>query len=473
MKYDRLHPYTILINLKKLQGFLAVPILYQILWMIFGQYGLTRNPFIFNIFLIVAIVSYAFIRYFSIGLKCDDLFISLKKGIINKREINLPYDDINFLISERNIVQLLFNCKRLEFYSVVNDKIFRDKIYVKDISIKKILSNSKYGDINNIIHKSKLLSTFFVIMSWSNFITVSLVIVPIINQSTKILGEEISNKIYSRIDMEKYFIAVGIPPMIAKVAYLSILIILLFLILQTIRYGNFKLISENEFFYTRSGIVYRNEQWIKKSSINAISQNQMFITKLLGISSLYFHCIGKQRKKSEKNLLALSCSNTEIKDILNKIGYTDDYKYELKSPNRCLKNFINVPLIFLVISFLISMMFLFYKSTKILGVIFLGLSLYLIYWIIFRIMAYKNTSISYGNNILKISGYKNMSLINGYIFKKNIVKISVRRNIFQKFSNRCDLKIYIKSSYGENFTAKNLDYEEAIKFSKNINSMNA
>ena len=61
-----------------------------------------------------------------------------------------------------------------------------------------------------------------------------------------------------------------------------------------------------------------------------------------------------------------------------------------------------------------------------------------------------------------------MSLVNGYIFKANIVKVSIRRNIFQKFSNRCDLRIYIKSNYGENFTAKNLDYKEVLRFSENL-----
>ena len=470
LKYNYLHPYTLLIIIKRFIGILIIPIISQITWIILSKYRFIKNPVYYNIFIVFCLGVLITLKYVREKISVNSDKVEIKTGIL-RREVYANYiNKINVINVKYSLLSKFFGAYKIKLITPILYKKFKDGIYLSRKMIDRIVKIKFPNQNTKLIKCNSLFLSLALSLFWLNPINILFITIPFLNKINNILDDATKQKIFSTLDIKIYIVALGVSPIIATL----IILLLGFMIISTtmnfLNYGKFSLSENSDFFYTQSGIITKYKNYIDKLSINAIVIKQSLSMKIFKFENIYYN-INKSEGIKNDNILLLGDRFKKSKTILKSLGYSmeDDCKSTIKS--KSIIGFILLPVCcFIIVLYFILVLKINYKS-EIIGILLNLVEIYVVWWIIVRILSYKNTSISINDNgDIVVKGYKGMHLISVYTKSEKIKNIKIRQSIFQKYSNYCNVYIYTSHDNDGKFFAKNLKYNDVFKVLKRINT---
>ncbi len=476
MKYNRVHPYTITEYLSRFTVLIIIPILQQLFLKPLGFLD-ELCTYSINIAIITILLVYSISEYKAKKYSIENNYIAVKYGCLIKRESIIPIDHVHSIIIKKLIIPSIFGAIKLKINVPSGKKRESDinlTVYRKSVenSIDEIFPRKKLESL----YKASAMKIFLMSMSWSNSATGLLIASPFINKIGSVLGEEISERIYSTIDISMNLVAIGVPPLAATVAFIFLAGWLVSLFLQLLRYSNFKLKKSEGSIIINRGLIGTTKMIIDIESINSISIKQTLMMRCFKLYSAYINAIGSGKDKGDKSMLVAATSFENILQILNIISdlrFNSDKK--ISPPKRALKGYIWLPILNIILVIILSLALIclgVYISLIFIADIFLLIIIG--WWLSIRIIAYYTSFISVEDNTVLLSSYKRLSLITTSMKLNKVQKIKISQNPLQKLSGLADVKIFIYSNRNEYFTIKKIphtDVENLVESMENLQNI--
>lgn len=482
MKYYKPHPFTIFEYLYKFSFLFIIPLLQQLL---IKPRTLTEivNTFGLNIIVIFLIIAFSVREYSSLGYCSSKYHFYFVKGVFIKRRLTIPYKSIHSVTIVKHVIPSLIGSVALKFNTPAKkSKKFDIKINLSEKNLKMTLKSMFPGASGKAVYRANTFKVFLMSAFWSNSATGLLILSPFINKLGYLIGEQAKEKLYSTVNLSTQLVAFGVPPIAATLAYILLVGWVIAFLTQFFKYAGFRVFKAQNTLLINRGLISTYSRIIDLNDINAISIKQSLLMKLLGLKSIYINAVGNSKEKGEKNMLIAYDSPNALKkslyniipnNIFRNLSSNSNHEKSLAkiSPDKkSFKSFIFVPCILfftlLVVSFLIYRL-KFYEQFILLFFIFT--SPILLWWILFRMFAYKHSSIILYSDTIVASGYNSLTLVSGNICLNKIQSIEIRQNILQKISKKANLKIYILSEQRDSFIIKHLNLFEVEKVVEKVN----
>jgi uncharacterized membrane protein YdbT with pleckstrin-like domain len=472
MKFKHMHPITIWNFLSRFSFLLILPVVQALLarprgWILFS-----------NLLVLLLFVALAIFQYFSCGYHIGDREFTYKSGIILRKSQSIPTQ--NFLSAIVRLNPLL---------SIVGAA----QLYLDTPAGRK-----KNADIMMVLHKKGLLNLWnsmtvhhrqvyrasnkrILIMAaaWSNPATGLLLVGALLNRAGKIVGRELTERLYAAVNQSYVLVAFGIPPATALLGYLLAAGWAVALIYQFLRYAIFSvgtvsandhapvyIRSEEDFITVTRGLFIKNKQLLSRDAICAVSIQQTLIMRLLKLYSSYLHTIGSGKEKGDRSMLFAAIHKPELRQYMAAI-----FRKNLFSTNGCknvthptksaLVSFLFTPLLFLFcVLALIGVLYWFYPEFAPLLFFFLPP---ILWQLAIHFYAWKSSMLLVEEDRILVSGYRNLTLYTACIPREQSQRISVQQNFIQRFSGRCTLRVCTGAEKTGCFVVNNLDKDEVLK----------
>lgn len=470
LKYKKIHSYSILEYISHFAFLFIIPLIQQLIFFphskaeFLGTLGL-------NIIICIMIIAWCIIETSNFKYLKTPNTLYIKTGIILKKQSQIKFDKIHSFRISKNIGLMIFNALKITIGIPSNS---RKKLNLQLIISNKSLLNDFKKDINDKsikTYKSNIWKIMLMSALWSNSTTGLLIMSLFINKVGKILGQEALDRLYSTVDIRLKIIAFGVPPLTATIAYILILGWLVAFIVQLFKCSRLTLINDIETIKIKKGLINIDYQIIEKKYINAIFIKQTLLMKLFRLYSANVSAADINKKKKEKSIIIDASNIDTIKKQISQIITTPKIKYIINASKKTLKNFLYMPIIFSSISLIIIYILTYIRLFKpFINLIIVFILPILAWWIIFRVLAFKNTKLIICDNCIISCGYKGLSLINTIIPLEKIQNIEIKQNPFQHLSNRCSFHVFFFSQSKERTIIKHLDIEKVENSVETIES---
>lgn len=463
------HPFTFYTYLSRFLYLLIIPLLQRLLIQpesIWEQIGIT----VMNTLFILFIVWFAVLKYRSIYYHQNPAMLSFRNGLFTKRSFRIPAEHVSAVYLHANPLYRMFGAVKV--YITTNALADRRNItfITSRVQGHKIMSKLTNARQKQTIYKGSFYKIVFMALTWSNVVTGLLILAPFINRIGTVLGEEYSDKIYEQMDLTEYFVRFGLPPALASIAGLLIASYIISVIIQVMRFGRFKVISQGSKIIIPKGIGIKSRFMTDIEKINAVSVKQSILMIIFRIYTLTIHTLSSSRLKGDNNLLIPVTNIKGVKDILQNIDSVNEtYSHTVKPQKKRAKNFLFLP-VFSFISVILLAVFMY--SSPILDdfvdlflLFFVSLTLI---WICFRFIAYRKTCVSLGEKTICIKSYSKLTILRTIIPIEDTESVVLQRSIPQRLTGTCHLTFTIRSSVKRKFTARHLDIKEAKALLKHM-----
>lgn len=464
MKYSKVHFYTVLEYLPKFALLALIPILQQLIFRPHNFFEIVRSWGI-TIILIVLVIFWCIAEYRSIRYHAGADYFYIKNGVLINRECKIPYDFIYSVNVKNGVIPYFFGAAKLRLDTPAsNSKTSDIRLTLSRRALESAIKNILSEEETENLYRSGIFRILLMVASWANPGVGLLIAAPFINQLGRVLGEEITDRLYSTVSISMELVALGVPPLAAAIAYLLVAGWAVAMIVQLFRYANFSVIRSGAFLIIRRGLVSTQKRMIRLSKIGALSVRQTLFMRIFNLYSAYVQAVGSQKEKGEKSMVISAAKYGELEKSLNGL-----LKLPIKNtrtiqpPKRAIMGFIFLPLMLLTSIFISwSIIFISGYHSRVYDTFFLFLALIIIWWLILRVTSHRTSGMSVIEGFLIVSGYRKMSLMSSTIAFDKIQKISVVQSPLQRFSNLCNVRVFIMSESREYFFVKNLRLQEVM-----------
>lgn len=465
LNYHRVHPYAIFITIRRFLFLFILPVVQQILFRPMNIFE-TISSMGLNILFVIMLFAFAISEYKDSMYHISEKFVSIKKGHYIKKEMDIPKDKLQMISIEKSITSKIFGASKVYIDTPGGSS--------KKVDIQITISNKKIDNfLSKIIPQNRLTRAYqcgsfrmlLMTASWANPVAGLLLLSPFIKEVGEILGEEFNELFYNTLNITYRLVTIGISPVTATVANILIIGWAFAMIVQTFRYGNFRVYKHNDMIMIKRGFIIKNTRIIFKNRITALTIRQTMIMKIFKLYSAYVKTIGSGKEKSDKSLLVACAKKKQMQSALDGLIYINSQsKNEIRPPKKRLFSYICIP-IFLSIGVIGSLIILYIKniSRELTVLILLMTLIWSIWWIIFRIFAFKSSFLSCNDDVVIIGTFERFTLNINYIPYEKLQYIEVKQNPFQRNSKCCDVYFWLYSDRKEHIKIKYLDKMQANK----------
>ena len=459
MKKNRVHFYTIFEYISRFWFILIIPFLQQI---VFLSYNITEiiSTLSMNILTLTVLIWICILEYKNSFYRAGNRYFYVKKGLFIRKTALMPYNNIHFINVKNNFVPSLFGAVKLSLdipsksYNNSNIDITLDANRL-NLTLKKMFPKEGL----NLIYKGETLKMIITAASWSNPATGLLIAVPFVSKAGKILSQELSDNFYETINIGIRFLAIGIPPIAAGIAYIMLFGWTIAFLVMLLRYANFKVLKKDDDIVIKRGLINKRHQIMSIGDINAISIKQTLLMRFLRLYTTYINAIGIGKEKGEQRMLIAASSKRELRLYLNKIlDFKLIDKKRIIPPKNAFWSYIRSPAIAIMLLFSVFLFVFLFFGYYIKLIVFLTVFLFvfLLWWLMVRIIAYKDSGLSICGNSILISSYRRLSLTSSVILLDKLQYILISQNPIQRFSKLCNAKVYFFSETVDYFKVKQL-----------------
>lgn len=470
MRYSKVHKYTIAEYLYQFAFLFLIPIIQQLLFQPRSIIEIISTMGV-NIAFVIILILWCVQEYKRLGYHAGEKYFYVKRGVFFHRRSEIPYDCIQSVQIKQGVISYFFGAIKLSLDTPAGRK--------KDSDISLTLSHKVLNStLENIIptkdtrnvYRSGTIRILLMSSSWANPATGFLLLAPFINRIGIVLGEEITDRLYSTMDLSLYLVAIGVPPIAAVVTYLLIFGWLIAMIVQLFRYSNFKVACTEDTLTISRGLLAYHKRIIKKSKINAIAVKQTLFMRLFKLYSAYVQTIGSGKESGDKSMLVAAARYHEMQDSLSnlvKLPIKNDNS--IVPPRRAVKSFILLPLTLILAALLISIIMVISNVyNKVIGTMLLFSVLFITWWFFLRLVAHRTSGLSLLDEHIVVSGYNKLSLVSATVDLEKVQAISIYQNPFQRFNGLCKVRVYVFSETNEFFTVKNLELKEVKNLVRDV-----
>ena len=419
----------------------------------FGKYS--------YVLLIIAVVGsiYGVIAFFKYFFFIDREELVIRKGVFQKKNINIPFERIQTIDFSQNLIHRVFNVVALKVDTAGSSKsefefdaLDRDKA----VALRKLILSKKAeatrGHEDQVtdeviireqervaILKLNIGRLLLVGLTENHFKSFGLILLAgyWILESLDDIGYG-WNDIEDKIDIDS-FLLMGIAYVIALVIFFAILSLVISLFRTVFTYFELSFFRQGKGFRLISGLLNRRETAAMDNKIQVMQWSQNVLQKILGYYDLFLKQAATVDLNSKKSIKIPGCSINEVESVEHYL-YKDtdlDFNYRRKVSIYYLYR----RLMYISLFSILILGLLYYVSAwKQLA----GGSFVYLYLIATSILKYKKLSFELNDDMLKINGGtfgENYSLLPLYKVQ-NIKKVT---NIYQRRKDLASLKVYTAS----------------------------
>ena len=429
------HPVKILSYCSKNMWLLIFPLLRGLAAVRIMDFNALYSWFIgawFDILIVILILLTGFIRWKFTGFNADNEKIVFYSGIAARTVNEIPYASITSFTVENRFFLRIF--KAASVYIDTGSGKFSDNdmkimVYNNDAAeIRKKIENylRKKPQECHYNYKPRLLSTIFFSFVFSSTITGVIYI--------------------ALVFIGSWFIS---------------------FIGNIMRYTGFRISIEGKTARIKTGLLTRRSYCINTSKINYIDLRQSILTKIARVMSINVNCSGYGNSAKEIPVLIPVMHKKYAVPALNAmfpeapVFHKSDYKPSLKFLWRYTWPSLLICALFVPVYFAADYFFpLYHDAYKFLLIM---AEIPSVWYVIVSIISNRTSGISACDESLCIKYSK------GYVFHTviahnyHIVKTVISQNIFQKFTDTCDITIYINSEFSTYHRLKSIKLKDAEK----------
>lgn len=466
MHYSRVHPYTLFSFFSRFWFLLILPVFEGLIvrpQTLLQAAGSLSLQFLF----LLALIFWSVLELAAIGYHAGEGDLFYKRGALVRERLAVPYENVVSLTVRRTILSSLFGASRLYLDTPAGSQ--------KRADITLTLSSKRLRKTAETIFQSGEFETIYrpsaprlllMSASWSNPGAGLLLLAPFIHRVGTVLGEEISDRLYSTVDLSLQFAALGIPPAAAGLAYLLICGYAALLLVQLFRYGNFTLMLSKDFLLLRRGVVSISERIIRREKVCAVSTRQTLLMRLFNLSSSYLHTVGSFKEKGDKSMLIAAATREQTVSLLERVTSLPLFTPKTLKPDKsAVHSFLRVPVICLLSLMAVTMV---PQLTGFFGDVFRVVLVFLfplfVWWLCLRLFAYRRSGVAKQEGALVLSGYKRLTVHTVCLPVSQVRRIAVSQNPFQRRKDRCTLIVTLYAEGRETFKVKQLPLDKTVAF---------
>lgn len=258
-----------------------------------------------DILIIFFIFLMAFLEWWNLCYRWDNVGLTIRKGVFFRRRIFIPAGKIITLSLTRSFFLKPFRAVRLRADTWAGDSKSTDiSLTLPRDTAESILTGRKdflhQGDVFSPreYHPRGLYITCLSAILSSSFAGV-LFIATFISQTGSLLGREFSDRIAGTFEQLTRAIAWGLPPATVAIAYLLLFGWLFSFVRNLIRHRNFLVRRSSNELFINSGIITNRYYSIRLDEVNYLDIRQSLITKLLGLYSVFVGAVGYGKEKDD------------------------------------------------------------------------------------------------------------------------------------------------------------------------------
>ncbi len=471
-KLRKQHPFAMLTKLTASALLLLLPYVLQILYRpqnlpeIIGAMG-------FSTLYAIAVIAGAVIFYNTCRYSYTGGDIYLERGVIVKRRLAVPYENVSTVTVERNVFAAMFGAAKLSFDTPAGVSKTRDvSLYLRRSRVKRLIKRLLDGLEVKYEYSADNFRMLLMSALWSNPMAGLLLLVPLIERTGDVIGREFNNAVIESVDFRITLISAGITPAAATIANLLVLGWAAALVFQFFRYARFSSRRVGEYIAITRGIGSKNERYTKMQEISALTINRTLSMAIFRLTGIGIFSIGSGKDKGDKSLIAIAANKREQKDAVEGLtGFDTHYNRELR-PNRSrLFSYIIIPIVVTAMVLALVSLLVFVPLLDELYFTALLISLVpLVWWTAFRIFAFRHASFGYNGTCAILCGYRRLSLIKYIIPYEHIQFIEISQNIFQQRSGFCNVRVHMYYEQRATHTVKHLKLSDAEEIVKQIES---
>lgn len=399
-----------------------------------------------------------FVIFHSLFL-CSESIIA-KSGVLFKKNTEIPKQKIIALIHYS-----FFTLNRLYIVTTstkTKRRLF--SVYKRKANCNALINKIMKTENPTLVYKMSFIKTLMLCMTWSDFLTGFILFYPFLRKIEIVFGHAIREEFYRRIDISADISSVGLPKKFAGIAGIILIGWMFAVLVQFIRYANFKIYKADDKIIISRGLGVKNRYITKQDTVSSVTVKQSIMMSLFRLKSVYINTVGITLLKGDKGLIFTASKKDTVYD-LKKLGLLSDAKRLVTLMPVCgaLSSYLYLPYSFTALSSLLILI-----SDKTAKIFLSFILLTCIIWFLFRIKAYKNTALSFYDKAIRIDYFKGLNLTSTIISRDNLKEIKIRQSFIQRFFNTCNICIYLYSSSVQKQVIKHLNYK-LVK--KNIKSL--
>ncbi|MCI9273445.1 MAG: PH domain-containing protein [Clostridiales bacterium] len=459
---NRIHPYAVWEYISRWALLLLIPLSQQLLMRPENLWEQIRLASV-QLMLLAGFFVLSAAQRRATGYRSDEQALLYQRGLFFQRQMRIPYRCFDSVTVKQTLAPALFGAARLFLDTPAGGKkhadvgltlsrkyLWRTAVAVYPICRQELLYRAGAWRI-------LLMSAF-----WSNPGTGLLLVAPFIKRMGDVLGAEISERLYSTVDLSLQLAAWGIPPVSAALAYLLFAGWVIALLVQLFRYGNFKLFRCNDLLTIRRGLVNSSQRMFRSSRVSALSIRQTLLMRMFRLYSGYVHNIGSGKDKGDRSMLVAAASHQELACLLQRAvpGLPTRHKEPIRPPKGTVKSYLLTPLWFAAGFFAVTLSpYLFGSYSRLFSLVSVFAAPFFCWWCALRFAAQRTAGLSREQEALLISGYRRLTLYFASIPWDRVQMVSISQSPFQRRSRRCNVRVHLYSESSESFVVKHLEIQ--------------
>lgn len=465
------HPIMIFENLSRFIFLLIIPLLRGFLYAILGGSlyewleGAWFDLLIVTIMIAASVLQWAFFRYaiYRRG-------ILVHRGVLFRDSFFIPSRCYTTLSFEHSWWLRPFKAVHVRVDTAAGNFNIPDlKITLSEAECGRILhfhnQKSKNNQYFNRLYKPKVFYLMLLSLFTSNTFVGVIFCATFFSNLGSLVGEELQQQIVTTMEQLSQILAILIPPIATLLALVVIIGYLISFSMNFLRHINFDVLRSQYSLYISGGFFTKRTNAVDISKINYTDIRQTPMMKLLGLYSVYAHCIGLGKNKNDISAIIPCAGKNELEDAMATLLPEFPTKPVTLRPNfGAIFKFIMDPLwpCLLVPIGTIVLCNFFPNWAETIG--FVGFMLAIpSYWLMLvRLMDFRTSGIAYdGENVyMKYSRFFILHTV--CIPKHHINTILLRQSMLQHFDDACDVKIYTISESQKVHHVKNLYRQQVL-----------
>lgn len=470
--YKRTHLLTVTAYLKGSVILLILPVIQQILYRpdniieIIGSMS-------FSAVYAFAVIFFAFANYNGLKYYYTDKRIYIRSGVLIKRHFCIDYNKVHVFAVKKRWWAVLFGAVKISFDTSAGGRKRPDVSFW--VSLKKLgdfFKNLRPDKKVHFVYRAGNFRMMLMAASWSNPGTGLLFIAPFISRIGSILGEQFQEMFYETFNVQLQLVALGLPPVAATVANVLIFGWAVAMLIQFSRYANFSSYCREHYLLTSRGLLDKSIYITRIDDIAALSINQTLTMALFKLYSAAIFTVGFGKDKGDKSLIVVAERKKRLHRSIHALVpiLTNEQKV-IRPVKRSWKSYLLVPSCITGGVLLCVTVFSFFDIiSSLIWTILLFALIPLIWWILFRLLSYKQAMLAVNEQAVIACGYKALTSKKYIIPYEKIQYINIQQNIFQHRAGTCDVRIHLLFESKVCHTVKHLPLQQTVQLVEFINN---
>lgn len=472
MQYKRNHPVFILEGVYKLIPLLIFPLLRGFVSALKGGLYEWLSGAWMDISVVLVIAALAILRWRLTQYAFDGENISLKGGLFTYQEKTVPIDKICSVTCETPWFFRPFSATRIRIDTLSGtDRRADISLTLSSSTALNIMAVTNQRINSEKISMQKTFSPrFLYIMIVSAFLSDSFAgagfAAALVSRAGALVGEELENRVVGTLNNIVRLLSFGIPPVLSIIAIVILGGWLIGFVQNLVRHQGLTLCRSNKTLLVKGGKITPRTTLIRVSDINFINIKQGLFTKLLGVYTVFGHCVGVGKKKEDITTITPAGNKQEIDESFAVLfPEFERAKITLRPNFLALFRFIADPLWPCILLPIATSVLIKYIPTWNELLFFVGFMACIpaYWWLLIRLVDFATSGIGTNENSVTLKYSKLLQLNTAVIPWEKIVSVKLRQSPLQRLDKKCDVFVYTKGEKPYRHRVRNVDTETARK----------